>query len=137
MMPDYHAVLALLRRLGLDPTVERTRALRPTRLERQIRVPPPSKDTVEAAIQSLRDDAQTWRLGAGELQIAANVAGEMDFQPFHVPYIGDKVSLTDSYRQQQDKLIALLGGAAANFTNIATVLTAAAAGYEEDEGTAV
>jgi hypothetical protein len=100
-------------------------------------MPPPSKDTVEAAIQALRDDAQAWRFGAGELEIAAKIAGTMDLQAFHFSYIGDKVGLTDSYRALQDKLIALFTGGATNFINIATALTAAAAGYQDDERNAV
>jgi hypothetical protein len=97
----------------------------------------PSQGQIDVAIQSLRDDAQKWRLGAGELEIAARVASEMDLQAFHFSYIGDKIGVTDAYRSLQDKLIDLLNGGATNFRNVAQALTMAADGYQEDDRNAV
>jgi hypothetical protein len=92
---------------------------------------------VDVAIQALRDDAQKWRAAAGELEIAARVAGEMDFQAFHFSYIGDKIGVTDAYRMLQDKMIDLLNGGAANFRNVAQALNTSADGYQEDDRNAV
>ncbi len=98
---------------------------------------PPSQDKVEVAIQTLRDDAQKWRAAAGELDAAARVTGEMDFQAFHFSYIGDKIGITESYRLLQDKIVDLLAGGATNFRNVAQALTLAADGYERDDRNAV
>jgi len=93
----------------------------------------PSPQQVDVAIQALRDDAQKWRAAAGELEIAARVAAEMDFQAFHFSYIGDKIGVTDAYRMLQDKLIDLLNGGAANFRSVAQALNISANGYQEDD----
>jgi hypothetical protein len=98
---------------------------------------PPSQDKIDVAIQTLRDDAQKWRAAAGELELAARTAGEMDFQAFHFSYIGDKIGITESYRLLQDKMIELLNGGAANFRNVAQALTISADGYQEDDRNAV
>jgi hypothetical protein len=97
----------------------------------------PNQGQIDVAIQSLREDAQRWRAAAGELQDAATVAGQMDFQAFHFSYLGDKIGVTDAYRALQDKLIDLLNGGATNFRNVAEALTLAAEGYEQDERNAV
>lgn len=93
----------------------------------------PSQEKIDVAIQTLRDDAQKWRFAAGELELAAKVAGELDFQAFHFSYIGDLIGVTEAYRNLQDKLINVLNGGAANFRNVAQALTLAADGYQEDE----
>jgi hypothetical protein len=97
----------------------------------------PSQGQIDVAIQSLRDDAQKWRFAAGELEIAAQVAGEMDFQAFHFSYIGDKIGVTEAYRQLQEKMIELLNGGTANFRSVAQALTVAADGYQEEDRNAV
>ena len=97
----------------------------------------PSQGQVDVAIQALRDDAQKWRAAAGELEIAARVAGEMDFQAFHFSYIGDKIGVTEAYRLLQDKLIDLLNGGAANFRSVAQALNTSADDYQEDDRNAV
>jgi hypothetical protein len=93
----------------------------------------PSQGQIDVAIQSLRDDAQKWRAAAGELEIAAQVAGEMDLQAFHFSYIGDAIGVTEAYGKLQDKLIDLMNGGAANFRSVAEALTLAADGYQEDD----
>jgi hypothetical protein len=97
----------------------------------------PSQQQIDVAIQTLRDDAQKWRFAGGELEIAAKVAAEMDFQAFHFSYIGDKIGVTEAYRNLQDKLIDLLNGGATNFRSVASALTMAADGYQEDDRNAV
>jgi hypothetical protein len=93
----------------------------------------PTQGQIDVAIQSLRDDAQKWRAAAGELEIAAGVAAEMDFQAFHFSYIGDKIGVTEAYRLLQDKLIDLLNGGATNFRNVAQALNLSADGYQEED----
>ena len=98
---------------------------------------PPSKETVEAAIQSLRMDAVAWgQAGAGLRQAAIAVDG-LDFDRFHFSHAGDLVGLTDMYRQVQIKVARLLGEGADNFARVAAALTTAADGYERDERNAV
>jgi len=97
----------------------------------------PTQGQVDVAIQSLRDDAQKWRAAAGELEIAARIATEMDFQAFHFSYIGDKIGVTETYRLLQDKLIDLLNGGATNFRNVAQALDMSADGYQEEDRNAV
>jgi hypothetical protein len=97
----------------------------------------PSQGQIDVAIEALRDDAQKWRAAAGDLEIAAGVAGQMDLQAFHFSYVGDKVGVTDAYRALQDKLIDLLNGGAANFRSVAQALNLAADGYQQDDRNAV
>ena len=97
----------------------------------------PSQGQIDVAIQALRDDAQKWRAAAGELEIAARIAGEMDFQAFHFSYIGDKIGVTEAYRLLQEKLIDLLNYGAVNFRSVGQALTMAANGYEEEDRNAV
>jgi len=105
--------------------------------ERKQTVTAPSKGTIDVALQALREDAELWRGMAGEIEVAARVAGEMDFQAFHFSYIADLIGVTESYQQVQEKLIQLLGDGAANFRNVAQALNTAADGYEQDERNAV
>jgi hypothetical protein len=93
----------------------------------------PREQVVQAATDALRQDAQTWRFGAGELDIAQIAAAEMDFQAFHFSYIGDKVGLTQTYGQLQEKMIRLLQEGAANFRAVADALTLAANAYDREE----
>lgn len=93
----------------------------------------PSQGQIDVAIQALRDDAQRWRAAAGELEIAGQVAGEMDLQAFHFSYIGDKIGVTEAYGKLQERMIDLLNGGATNFHSVAQALTMAADGYQEDD----
>lgn len=97
----------------------------------------PSKETVEVAIQGLRDDAQVWRFGGGELAIAATRASSYTFAPADFSYIGEVIGLNDKYAAVQQKLAMLLNEGAGHFRSIADALNSAANQYQEDERNAV
>jgi len=97
----------------------------------------PSKETVEVAIQALRDDAQVWRFGGGELDTAAARASSYAFAPADFSYLGEVIGLSDKYRAVQQKLVAVLNEGAAHFRSIANALNSAADQYQADERNAV
>jgi len=97
----------------------------------------PPTETIVAAVQTLRDDAHTWRASGAELDSAARAAAPLGLDAFHFSYLGDQVGLTGTYQRLHDKMGRLLREAAVNCANVAGALETAAAGYERDERDAV
>jgi hypothetical protein len=98
---------------------------------------PPPKEKIVAAVATLREDAHVWRSSGDELRVGAQIAASLDFDAFHFSYLGDKIGLTETYRQVQDKVTRLFQEGATNFGNVAVALNAAADGYDQDERDAV
>ena len=98
---------------------------------------PPTDQQIQAAIQALRKDADTWAAGSGKLVDAAAVAARLELSALHFSYIADQLGLTEVYQQLQQRLCTLLTEGAANFTALSGALRAAADGYEQDESNAV
>lgn len=94
----------------------------------------PTGDQVRVALSALRDDAETWARMADVVRAAAQVAERLDLGAFHLSYLGDKVGLTEIYREIHDKLVRLLDEGGAAFDALATTLRSAADQYEDEDG---
>jgi hypothetical protein len=97
----------------------------------------PPTETIVAAVQTLRDDAHTWRASGAELDGAARAAAALGLDAYHFSYLGDQVGLAGVYQRLHAKMGRLLGEAAVNCVAVAGALEAAAAGYERDERDAI
>ena len=97
----------------------------------------PTPGQLAAGTQAMRADASMWASAAAQIAGAQQVAGRLDLGATHFSYIGDKVGLTDMYRQIQAKLERLCGEASAAFGGFATQLAKAADDYDADERHAV
>ncbi|MFI7540158.1 hypothetical protein [Actinoplanes sp. NPDC049599] len=98
---------------------------------------PPTDQQIQAAVQALRKDADTWAAGSDKLVDAAAVAARLELSALHFSYIADQLGLTEVYQQLQQRLATLLNEGAANFTALSGALRDAADGYEQDEINAV
>lgn len=98
---------------------------------------PPTDQQIQAAIQALRKDADTWAAGRDKLVDAAAVAARLELGALHFSYIADQLGLAEVYQQLQQKLHDLLHEGGANFLALSAALNDAADGYEQDEINAV
>jgi hypothetical protein len=94
---------------------------------------PPSADKIAAALEALRTDARAWAAAADEMSAAEQTARRLSLDAFHFTYIGDQIGITEVYRNLQDKLVTLLGQAAANFDSMALALRMSADTYQSED----
>jgi hypothetical protein len=99
--------------------------------------PPPSHDTVVAALSALRGDAAVWYGDAGEMRAGSRAVAALTLDDAAFSGLGETIGYTAVYRRLVAKVGALFDGAAANFDAVGAALTAAADAYEQDERDAV
>jgi hypothetical protein len=100
-------------------------------------VPPPSAETVAAAIEALRADALVWHEAATSLRVSGGATASLALTGAQLSYAAERTGLTAVYDELQHKLTHLCAEAAANFDAVGGALEQAAAGYEHDERAAV
>jgi hypothetical protein len=98
---------------------------------------PPPRNTIVAAIDHLHQDANAWRVCAGQLRTGSSIAGSLGLGGYEFSYVADKAGLQHTYFLLQQKMVALCDEAAANFENVGAALDLAADGYDHDERAAV
>jgi hypothetical protein len=99
--------------------------------------PPPSSDTIVAAVAALRADAGQWRRCAATLTAAGGVAADLRLGTFELSYFSEKTGLVEVYGRLQAKMAQLCAEAGENFAGFGYALDSAATGYERDEREAV
>jgi len=99
--------------------------------------PPPSHDTVVAALQALRGDASAWHSDAVQMRTGSRAAAALALDPAVFSGLGEVTGYPVVYHRLVAKVVALFDGGAANFDAVGTALTTAADGYDQDERNAV
>jgi hypothetical protein len=96
-------------------------------------MPPPTEQTIAAALDALRDDAAAWLATAAALSAAA--APALDGGQFGAP--GDAAALTTAHAALRDTVAGLLAEGARAGAATAAALFAAADAYDREERAAV
>lgn len=99
--------------------------------------PPPSKEEIEVAIETLRQGGATWQQNADVMQAASLAATAQSLGPFELSAHASITGLVETYALLQEKVATLLHQGAHNFEEIGAALKIAANGYEQDEIDAV
>lgn len=99
--------------------------------------PPPSRDTIVAALQALRGDANAWHSDAAQMRAGSRAAAALALDGAAFSGLGETIGYAEVYRRLVLKVVALFDGGAANFDAVGTALATAADSYDQDERNAV
>lgn len=99
--------------------------------------PPPSHDTLVAALQALRADAGCWRSDAALMRAGSRAAASLTLADAAFSGLGEVAGYAEVYHRLVAKVVTLFDGGAANFDAVGAALDAAANGYDQDERAAV
>ena len=99
--------------------------------------PPPSHDTVVAALRALRDDATAWHAGATTMAGGSAEVARLALDDAAFSALGERIGYAQVYHQLVVKVGALFDGATVTFDAVGSALSTAADGYEQDEQAAV
>jgi len=97
----------------------------------------PTPDQYQVALKALRDDADKWDACATDLGAAKSTAENLDLEALHFSYVADKLGVTASYQQFQNKMAGLLGQGQTMSANVATALRNSAQTYQQEEESGV
>jgi hypothetical protein len=99
--------------------------------------PPPSRDTIVAALAALRGDARAWRSDAAQMRAGSRAAAGLALDGAVFSGLGEVIGYAEVYRRLVLKVVDLFDGGAANFDAVGAALATAADGYDQDERDAV
>jgi hypothetical protein len=93
----------------------------------------PTPDQYNVALAALRDDATQWQGCSDDLKAAKATADSLDLEALHFSYIADKLGVTQSYTEFQNKMVRLLGEGETMTASVASALLESAQTYQDEE----
>lgn len=93
----------------------------------------PTPDQYAVALAALRDDATQWQGCSDDLKAAKSTADSLDLEALHFSYIADKLGVTQTYTDFQNKMVRLIGEGETMTSGVASALLASAQTYQDEE----